>query len=197
MKSIEGKETQTIIRKVAGDSVDKALTDAGTAIQNGWDTGKITKALEEAYTAYKGLSQAEQKQVAQSAGSTTWEYIKVRENGVTTKQYLDLSKAVEGLKPLAGNKGVTQMQKAEKAAKFPGLTEKQRASVVKMYVSDSQDKNLDDMKNMGFTVSDYMTAWELYESESGKGKKQRTVEKYMDKFGVDEKTAKAIYEIYG
>lgn len=197
MEGIEGKEAESIIRKVAGDSVSKALEKAGTAIRSGWDTEQNAESLEEAYSTYKSLDRAEQKRIAEGNGGAMWEYIKVRESGVTTKQYLDLSKVVEGLKPAAGSKNVSQAQKAEAAVKFPGLTEKQREAVVKMYVSDAQDKNMEDMKKLGFSTSDYMTAWKIYNGESGKGKKQRTIEKYMDKFGVDEKTAKTIYEIYG
>ena len=88
------------------------------------------------------------------------------------------------------------IQKAEAIASF-SLPKSQKEAVMKLYLSDTQDENLDEMLNLGYTTRDYVKAWQLYDSESGKGKKARTIALLQEEFGISYATADAIYKIYG
>ena len=49
----------------------------------------------------------------------------------------------------------------------------------------------------GYTVDDYVKALGLYQSESGTGKKRRTIAKYQEEFGISYSEARALYSIFG
>ena len=53
------------------------------------------------------------------------------------------------------------------------------------------------LRKEGYSAKDYVAAWQMYANASGEGKKRRTIQAYMDRFGVDWDTAAAIYDIYG
>ena len=114
-------------------------------------------------------------------------------SGGDAKKVVDL---LAGLKPESGYKRVRDIQNAE-AILNSGLSNGDTVEALYAYLPSSQDENLREMLDMGFSAQDYVAAWRLYDSESGEGKKRRTIDSYRSMFDVDYETAKMIYEIYG
>ena len=114
-------------------------------------------------------------------------------SGGDAKKVVDL---LAGLKPESGYKSVRYIQNAE-AIVNSGLSNGDTVEALYAYLPNSQDENLREMLDMGFSAQDYVQAWRLYDSESGEGKKRRTIDSYRSMFGVDYGTAKMIYELYG
>lgn len=198
MLGIEGKEASTIINKVALGSLTDSLTTVNNAITEGWETAEAAKSMESAYNAYKGLSQSAQRQIKEQAGeSAAGKYIAAREAGVTNEEYVTVLKQVAGLKPQSGYVNVRDIQEAQAVGSMKGLSNAEKEALIRGYVSDAQDENIDQVKELGFDINDYLTAWSMYDSESGEGKKKRTIAQYQQKFGIDYDTAKALYEIFG
>jgi hypothetical protein len=69
--------------------------------------------------------------------------------------------------------------------------------MAKLYASDAQDKNIDEVKALG---GNYKLYTELYRDHSdytkGAGKKQRTISHWIQKYGIDYTTAKKYYEVF-
>lgn len=116
--------------------------------------------------------------------------------GISADDAQDLGYLLSGLLPETGYKNVRDIQKAE-SIMDSSLSEADKIAALKVYGSDAQDKNLEEMKAMGFSAADYVEAWRIYADGSGTGKKARAIAEYQKVFGVDKATAKAIYEIYG
>ena len=114
-------------------------------------------------------------------------------SGGDAKKVVDL---LAGLKPESGYKSVRDIQNAEAIVKS-GLSNGDTVEALYAYLPSAQDENLREMLDMGFSAQDYVAAWRLYDSESGEGKKRRTIDSYRSMFDVDYETAKMIYEIYG
>lgn len=154
------------------------------AVENRTITQKQEAALKESMVYY------------QMFPAETEKFDQLTESGLTADQAKKLGSILDGLKPQEGYSTVRDIQKAEAISEF-NLSEADRIAALKIYLSDSQDENLDQMLEMGFDSGDYVTAWQIYSEESGKGKKARTIASYQEEFGVDKATAAAIYEIYG
>lgn len=114
-------------------------------------------------------------------------------SGGDAKKVVDL---LAGLKPESRYKSVRDIQNAE-AIINSGLSNGDTVEAMYAYLPSAQDENLREMLDMGFSAQDYVAAWRLYDSESGEGKKRRTIDSYRSMFDVDYETAKMIYEIYG
>ena len=114
-------------------------------------------------------------------------------SGGDAKKVVDL---LAGLKPESGYKSVRDIQNAE-AILNSGLSNRDTVEALYAYLPSAQEENLREMLDMGFSAQDYVAAWRLYDSESGEGKKRRTIDSYRSMFDVDYETAKMIYEIYG
>lgn len=102
-----------------------------------------------------------------------------------------------GLKPEPGKTTVRDVQNAEAIAGM-GMDEKSTVAAMHVYLSDAQDKNLDQMIGMGYSPEDYAAVWRIYlDATSGTGKKNRVIEAIMRELNIkDYKTAAAIYDIY-
>lgn len=102
-----------------------------------------------------------------------------------------------GLKPEPGKTTVRDVQNAEAIAGM-GMDEKSTVAAMHVYLSDAQDKNLDQMIGMGYSPEDYAAVWRIYlDAPSGTGKKGRIIEAIMRELNIkDYKTAVAIYDIY-
>lgn len=127
----------------------------------------------------------------------TVKFDQLTESGLTADEAQDLGWLIQGLKVQDGYKEVRDIQKAEAIVKSTGLSEADKIAALKIYGTDAQDEKLDMMLDMGFDAADYVAAWQMFTDASGEGKKRRTIQAYMDRFGVDWNTAAAIYDIYG
>lgn len=132
----------------------------------------------------------------QTFPAETEKFDQMTESGLTAQKALDIGALLNGIKPDSGYKSVRDVQKAEAIA-GANLTESEKRAVMKLYLSDAQDENLNQMISMGYDAATYAAIYEIYSGESGEGKKKRTIARIRDELGVDEATAKAIYEIYG
>lgn len=137
-----------------------------------------------------------------SSGFTveTEKFDEMTESGISADKANDLMYLLDGIEPQKGYSTVRDIQKAEAIVEKSGLTEKEKTAVLKIYLNDTQDENLDEMKGMGYTASEYYAAWKIYTDEKatgGEGTKNRTITAICDELGCDWATGKAIYEIYG
>lgn len=176
-------------------SIGKKYDDVGTsgfwwsyALQSAVEKGKFTSA--------QASVLKDSLKFWQQIPAETTKFDEMTAAGLSAATARTITEKVENLKPQSGYSTVRDSQKAETVLSIPGLSESQKAVVMKMYLNDAQDENLDEVRDMGMTVADYMTAWKIYDSESGTGKKQRTIEKYQKQFGVTYEVAKVLYEIY-
>lgn len=117
------------------------------------------------------------------------------ESGLEPQKAYDLGKLLEGIKPQEGYTTVRPVQQAQAIAGADGLSDADMAAAMKLYLSDSQDKNLEDMMVLGFTPAQYAAAWAIYTEENdagGKGTKQRIIRRLGEEFGN-----RYAYDIYG
>lgn len=117
------------------------------------------------------------------------------ESGLEPQKAYDLGKLLEGIKPQEGYTNVRAVQQAQAIAGAQGLSDADMAAAMKLYLSDSQDKNLEDMMEIGFTPAQYAAAWAIYTEENdagGKGTKQRIIRRLGEEFG-----SRYAYDIYG
>jgi hypothetical protein len=148
-----------------------------------------------------------QAKILEEATAEAVKYLNTRKAGVSTQGYLDVKKKLDRINPEEGHKNARSVQKAETVAGIAGLSEDQRTELVKLEVSDSQDKNIDEIKNMDiknvnnkkieFTIEDYAKLYRDHEDyTSEKGKKDRTIQKWMKDYGISYNDAKALYEVF-
>lgn len=174
------------------DGTDKSVSQKANAwsyaLQAAYERGDITK---------KQMQTLKKDMVFRYSGVVdTPKFDSMVEAGISggdAKKVVDL---LAGLKPESGYKSVRDIQNAE-AIVNSGLSNGDTVEALYAYLPSAQDENLREMLDMGFSAQDYVDAWRLYDSESGEGKKRRTIENYRSMFGVDYETAKMIYEIYG
>lgn len=202
MMNIRGKEADTIIRKVALGDISESVSALNKALDENWNTAEAAGNMETAWKAYSRLSSGAQAEIRKEAGeSAAGKYIAARAAGVTNAEYVTVLKNVAGLKPQSGYKNVREIQQAQAVGKMSGLSNAEKESLVRGFVSD--DQNIDDMKdlfhdkNRSFSVNDYLTAWAISEKESGKGRKDRIIAEYRKRFNLDEATAEELYKIFG
>ena len=204
MMNIRGKEADTIIRKVALGDISESVSALNKALDENWNTAEAAGNMETAWKAYSRLSSGAQAEIRKEAGeSAAGKYIAAREAGVTNAEYVTVLKNVAGLKPQSGYKNVREIQQAQAVGKMSGLSNAEKEAMIRGYVSDGQDQNIDDMKdlfrdkNRSFSVNDYLTAWAISDKESGKGRKDRIIAEYRKRFNLDEATAEELYKIFG
>lgn len=206
-----GKEADVFLQRSAVASVDKAMSNLKTAWAEGWDTKEREQQLKGSYEVYKDLDAAGKKAVIDAADAGSRDYITARNGGISHDVYLNTVKAIEKLRPeTADTKNANQKQKMEAIAKQPGLTEEQRVLVGKLYGSEAQDENMDEvaaltraLKAEGKAVPgipDFRLYTELYRDHEdythGNGKKNRTTDRWAQKYGISKKTAEAYYELF-
>lgn len=188
---------ENIVEKVVADSLNGALEDVGNAWKQGWSAEQYSRNLETAYDSYSKLSSQAKKKVLEKASSTTRGYIEAREAGIEQNEYLDVSKRVFDIKPEGEYKNANQKQKAEVVASTKGLNEEEKTVLLKYYMSDAQDQNIDDLAAMGYDTGDFAYLYRSYcDYTSGYGKKNRTIQKWMKDYSISYSDAKALYEIF-
>lgn len=174
------------------DGTDKGVSQKANewsyTLQQAYERGDITK---------KQMKTLKRDMVFRYSGVVdTPKFDSMVEAGISggdAKKVVDL---LAGLKPESGYKSVRDIQNAE-AIVNSGLSNGDTVEALYAYLPSAQDENLREMLDMGFSAQDYVAAWRLYDSESGEGKKRRTIDSYRSMFDVDYETAKMIYEIYG
>ena len=126
----------------------------------------------------------------------TEKFDQMTENGISADDAVFIGNLLEGITPQEGYVNVRTVQKISAIA-GTDLTDAEMEAAMKVYLSDTQDENLDLMLALGYGPEDYAAAYSIYANESGAGKKARIIAKLQEEFGISYADAKAIYEIYG
>jgi hypothetical protein len=203
MMNIRGKEADTIIRKVALGDISESVSALNKALDENWNTAEAAGDMETAWKAYSRLSSGAQAEIRKEAGeSAAGKYIAARAAGVTNSEYVALLRNVSALKPQSGYSNVRDIQKAQAVGKMSGLSNAEKEAMIRGHVSDGQDQNIDDMKelfrdnNRSFSMNDYLEAWAISDKESGKGEKGRIIAEYQKRFHLDRAAAEELYKIF-
>lgn len=193
----EGKEAAYIARKVTGGDINEAMSALFTAWNKDYDDSSRRDDLEWAYETFRAMDKEAKAEVKDWATGTAADYIEAREGGVSHDSFLDVAKLLEGITPEGEHKNPRDIQKAEAISRRAGLTDKQKELLIRQQVSDSQGENIDQVKALGYDVDMYVKLYRDHEDyTSGTGKKKRTMQHWMEKYGIDAQTAKALYEVF-
>lgn len=181
---------EQIISRVAGNSLNSAMETLTTAWDNGYKTESLMRELDEAYTSYQKMTGREKAEVREFATGTASTYLQARDGGISHEKAVNTIKQVKAA-------GTLQKDKMSTIAKQPALSEDQKVLMGKLYGSDAQDENIDQVKAMGYTFADYTKLYRDHQDYTkGYGKKNRTINKWMQDYGIDYATGKKLYEIF-
>ena len=195
-----GSEADTILRRITDNAFTSAISKVTAAWANNYspqNTRAYAKQLDTAYQSYSKMSAFQKEAVKETATGLAADYIEARENGISNDVFLETLKDIKKLQPEPEQESVRAIQKAEAVAGKRWLSEDQKEVLVKQQLSDAQDKNLDDLQDMGYDVETFVQLYRDYEDfTSGTGKKNRTIQKWMKDYGLSNSAAKAIYEVF-
>ncbi|MBO5953424.1 MAG: hypothetical protein J6Q53_04795 [Oscillospiraceae bacterium] len=193
----KGKEAEFILRKVAGNDLSNAMDSLQNAWKKGYDASSRSEKLEWAYNAFADLGDNAQKEAAGWVTGAAANYIDARDHGISHDDIVSTYKLLDGIKPESGYKNPRTIQKAEAIANTTNLAENEKAILIKQQVSDSQDKNIDELKELGYGVADYVKLYRDHEEyTSGTGKKKRTAQKWANEYGISLQAAYKLYEVF-
>lgn len=201
---IENREAEEIVRKVMKDALNNAISAVFTRTQNGWDTKAAEGSMEKMYTEYEALSRPAKVDILEDATTETRRYLEARKAGISQERYLSAAKEIATAKPDSGDKSVGQVRRMELLSDEP-LPPQQKEMLMKLYTSEKQQKAIDKVEEIGDRagwedgryLEIYASAYRLHEDyTSGKGKKNRTIQKYMKEYGMDWATASALYKCF-
>ena len=199
MKGIKDREARTIIAKTVSSSLDDATGGLQEAWKNGWDVGTQADDLKWAYDTFSQLGKIAKDKVEQSLDGMTADYVEARSEGVSHEAFLDAAKLLEGIIPQAGKANPRDFQKAEAIAGIKGVSEADKTLLIKQQMSESQNENLDQMLDLGYSPEQYAGVLkiyrDIYDSDS-KTKKEDFLKKLMDRYGMTRAQANAVYQIY-
>ena len=173
------------------DGTDKGVSQKANEwsymLQQAYERGDITK---------KQMKTLKRDMVFRYSGVVdTAKFDALVSSGFTADEAKRTFNLLDGLKPEEGYKTTRDIQRAE-AITASNLSDADKQAALYIYLNDAQDANLREMLSMGFTSSDYVAAWRINDSTSGKGRKAAIINSYQEEFGVDYETAEAIYKIY-
>ena len=104
----------------------------------------------------------------------------------------DAAKLAQSL--TAGLDSTTKRIGAISKSKELSAAEKQQA--MRAYLTDDQERKLDQILRRGYSVDNYASLYKLYTGTTGDGKKARTVAEYVKRFGITEAEARTVYDIF-
>ena len=189
----KGTEANKILMEVADNALNSALSNINTARENNYSKENIAayeRKLDEAYTSFKGMPQAQKAKIMESATGSTKIYLNARGQGISHDKAMSTMQKVDAA-------GTKQNQKMTAIANQRALTEDQKIVMAKLYGTDAQDENIDEIKALGYDFQMYTELHRDHESYTkGTGKKARTMAYWQEKYGFDRKTAKALYEVF-
>jgi hypothetical protein len=214
----EWKETPTgtdaanvnaLIAKSVSNSIKKQFDKIKTDWDYGYDDTETRTAMETAFQNYKNLSHAARKNVLEAAEGDAALYIQARNQGISQDKFVGVVKSMEILKNKLKDESLNQSQKID-VVKKGKLTDSEKVIVGKLYVSDAQDKNIDEVQQLTRELKadgkktpnkgTFDLYAELYEDHQnytkGTGKKNRTTKYWEQKHGIDAKTADQYYDLF-
>ena len=203
MGDLEGNEVGGLIQRGAAKVLDSIIDNTVQALTKGWTVTDAAKSdMDKSYDAYENMSREAQQAIREDAEGDTARFLEVRENGITTEQYIKAVGNIRGLEPESGYASVRDIQKREAIAKTKGLTQAEIDVVMKAYMTDydpeddSPDKT--ELKydyarqEMGLTPAEYVKA---YRVELDGGKKAEKIQAWQE-MGYTYAEATALYKLF-
>jgi hypothetical protein len=201
MGGLGSNKAAGIIRRGALSEIDRAIDDAVSSLKNDWTvTGAAKTDIDAAYKAFDKMSKAAQQEVADNAEGETARFLELRLEGLSTDDYLDIAKAIAGLKPEEGKKTVSDSQKWEAIAKSRKLNDAEKDAAIKAYMTDynpeSSSPNTTELKydyarqELGISPGEYI------EIISAEGKKAERIQAWQD-MGYTKAEATALWNLFG
>lgn len=114
------------------------------------------------------------------------------ESGVDTDAASDLMWLLDGIEPQKGYADVRDVQKAEAIVNRSGLSDKEMETVLKIYLNDAQDENLNEMLDMGYDMEDYVKAYRVHSDNDKKAEFTAALEA----MGYTPQEAENIYYVF-
>lgn len=197
-----------IVQRVAGSTLNRAMTDLDTAWGHGWNTKAKERALDAAYQEYKNMSRAAQKEIEDFATGTAKKYLEARGKGISHEDFLAAAKNVETVKGTGkynadtGENSVRDIDKREAIAKTTGLSHQQIDIIMKAYMPDydptDEKPNKTELKydyarkELGYSPAEYADIYRAYLEHD---KKVDKIKEIM-KLGYDYGTANQMYKLF-
>ena len=203
MAGIYGKEAVEIIKKVNADTLQSAMNDLTAAWANGWDDSGKKNALSESYYTLNKMEKSTRNSVIAGSSSTVQKYAEARDAGMSNGEYTDYLKTkVKEEKKKGGT--LNQGESIKLISGVHNISDQQREVLMKQEISDTQDENIDQVKDFVKKYElpqNYMNLYaESYDAvqnyTKGRGKKNRTINHFMDMYGITWTRAKELYEIF-
>ena len=210
MQDVRKNGASAILRRTYASGLNNAAAGLSSAWTNGYDEDRFISEMETMYDSFRNSRTEMQRQIMESVESNARIYIEARKGGVSSNTALNVQRTIATSKPEGGGKNVNQKQKMDIIAKTPGMTEKQRVMMGKLYGSDAQDENIDEVATIiGIAkaegkktpdIDSFTLYTQLYRDHEdytkGTGKKDRTVEHWQKKYGIDYQTAISLYKAF-
>lgn len=202
MAGIDGREAGEIIKKVNADTLQSAMNDLTAAWANGWDDSGKKNALSESYDTLNKMGKSTRDSVIAKSGSAVQKYAEARNAGMSNDKYAEYLKAkVKEERKKGGT--LNQGESIKLVSGVRNISTHQREVLMKQEVSDTQDENIDQVKDFvkeyGLPqnyMNMYVGAYDAVQNYTkGTGKKNRTVNHLMDMYGITWTKAKELYEI--
>lgn len=196
-----------IIRDVVIENMAKSIGSMEVAWEYGYNTTPRLQQIEEAYDAYDGLSNAKKEEFREDVEGDAARYTEVRENGVSTTDYLTALKAVKNVKGTGTyNKktGENNIRDIDVRGAIAGtglpdtVVDKLMHAYMPDYDPDAEVKQKTELKydytreELGLTPSEYV---EAYKVQLDGGKKNKKINTWVD-MGFGQKTANLLYRLY-
>lgn len=124
-------------------------------------------------------------------------YAELTDAGLHAKQAKAVADLMKGLTPAPGKETVSNAQKFE-AIHSVGMSDDQEEKALRVYLSESMEKNFDKALDLGISAGDWVELYLEYTNQkgTGKGQKNRLTQWCMQELGVDYSTARALADIY-
>lgn len=197
-----------IVQRVAGSTLNRAMTDLDMAWGHGWNTKAKERALDAAYQEYKNMSRAAQKEIEDFATGTAKKYLEARGKGISHEDFLAAAKNVETVKGTGkynadtGENSVRDIDKREAIAKTTGLSHQQIDIIMKAYMPDydktDEQPNKTELKydyarkEMDMSAREYARTYRAYLDNEKKAEKIAAIQA----LGYDHATANRLYKLY-
>ena len=132
----------------------------------------------------------------QMVPAETEKFDELSTSGLSATDAQSTVRSVNNLIPETGYKQVRDIQKLEAIVQMT-LSENDKVSAMKVYMTDSQEEKLDTVLGMGYSAEDYTQIYRIVDAyTSGTGKKARTIEYLQTEYGISYATAKKLYEVF-
>lgn len=201
----KGTEANKILMEVADNALNSALSNINTARENNYSKENIAayeRKLDEAYTSFKGMPQAQKAKIMESATGDTKKFLEVRSKGVSTKDYLATTAKIDKLRPEPGYTTIRDIQTREAIAKMPGISDTAKDTLMKAYMTDydPNDKSpqTTELKydyarqELGLAPSEYT---DVYRVQLDGGKKNAKIAEWME-MGYTRAEANMFYRLF-